>query len=86
LCEALTRRLPQLDISAPHGGMALWAGTPGINSDEWATRGVAAGVLFQAGSRFRFDKQPDAHVRIGFAACNETELVEAVERMAKALR
>jgi GntR family transcriptional regulator/MocR family aminotransferase len=85
LCEALTRRIPQLEISVPRGGMALWAGTPGINSDEWVTRGVAAGVLFQAGRRFRFDKQPDPHVRIGFAACNETELVEAVERMKRAL-
>ncbi|MEJ7599562.1 MAG: PLP-dependent aminotransferase family protein [Kofleriaceae bacterium] len=85
LCEALQRRLPQLDVPAPRGGMAVWASAPGIDTDAWVKRGVAAGVLFQAGSRVRFDRQPDPHLRLGFAACNESELVEAVDRMVRAL-
>lgn len=85
LCEALHARLPQLDAPVPHGGMAVWAATPGIDSDAWVRRGAEAGVLFQAGSRFRHDAQPQHHLRLGFAACTESELVEAVERMARAL-
>ena len=85
LCEALHERLPQLDAPAPSGGMAVWAQAPGIDCDAWVKRGVAAGVLFQAGSRFRFDRQRLDYLRIGFAACNETELVEAVDRMVAAL-
>ncbi|HEY5936408.1 MAG TPA: PLP-dependent aminotransferase family protein [Kofleriaceae bacterium] len=85
LCEALHQRLPQLVAPPPNGGMAVWASAPGIDSDAWVKRGAAAGVLFQAGSRFRFDGQPFHHLRLGFAACNEVELVEAVDRMTKAL-
>lgn len=85
LCEALHARLPQLDAAPPRGGMAVWAAAPGIDTDAWVKRGAAAGVLFQAGRRFRFDAQPFHHLRLGFAACNEGELVEAVDRMARAL-
>jgi GntR family transcriptional regulator / MocR family aminotransferase len=85
LCEALHTRLPQLAAMPPRGGMAVWASAPGIDTDAWVQRGAAAGVLFQAGSRFRFDGAPYHHLRLGFAACNEGELVEAVERMARSL-
>ena len=85
LCALLRKRLPQIDVPTPRGGMAVWAATPGIDTDAWVKRGAAAGVLFQAGSRFRFDKQPDHHLRVGFAACNEGELVDAVDRMVAAL-
>ncbi|MEO8704503.1 MAG: PLP-dependent aminotransferase family protein [Kofleriaceae bacterium] len=86
LCDALGRRLPELVHAPPRGGMAVWAGTPGIDSDAWVARGATAGVLFQAGSRFRFDRQAYPHVRLGFAACTEPELVDAVDRMARCLR
>ena len=85
LCETLHKRLPQITAPTPRGGMAVWAATPGIDSDAWVKRAAAAGVLFQAGSRFRFDNQPDHHLRLGFAACNEAELVDAVDRMVGAL-
>ena len=85
MCEALTRRLPQLAFAVPSGGMALWAAAPGIDTDAWVRRGAMAGVAFQAGSKFSFSGSPSNHVRLGFAACNESELVEAVERMARAL-
>lgn len=87
LCEALRARLPHLDAPPPRGGMAVWAAAPpDIDTDAWVARGAAGGVLFQAERRFRFDGRAAQHLRIGFAACNETELVEAVDRMTRALR
>lgn len=85
LCDALRRRLPQLEIAVPAGGMALWARAPGIDTDAWERRGLDQGVAFQAGSKFTFDGAPSELVRIGFSACNEAELDEAVERLVRAL-
>jgi GntR family transcriptional regulator/MocR family aminotransferase len=84
LCAALHARLPQIVAAPPHGGMAVWAHAPGIDTDAWVQRGVGAGVLFQAGSRCRFDGTPAPYLRLGFAACTEPELDEAVARMARA--
>jgi GntR family transcriptional regulator/MocR family aminotransferase len=85
LCDELSRRLPQLDFQVPSGGMAVWASAAGIDTDAWVRRGAIAGVAFQAGSMFRFDRAPDRHLRLGFAACNEAELATAVDRMARTL-
>jgi len=42
-------------------------------------------VAFQPERRFHRDSSAGDHVRLGFAACNEPELDEAVARMARAL-
>jgi GntR family transcriptional regulator/MocR family aminotransferase len=65
--------------------MAVWAGAPGIDVDAWAERALSRGVAFQTARRFTFDGAPRPHVRLGFAACNETELAEAARRMAASL-
>jgi len=86
LCEALSRRLPRLELRIPTGGMAVWAKTPSdVDPDAWVRRGALAGVSFQAGSMFRFDREPSPFLRLGFAACDEAELDEAVERMARSM-
>jgi GntR family transcriptional regulator/MocR family aminotransferase len=85
LCAALRKRLPQLEVEVPDGGMALWARAPGIETDAWVRRGFEHGVAFQAASTFRFDGSPGEHVRLGFSACNEAELEQAVERLVLAL-
>ena len=43
---------------SPHGGMALWARAPGIDTDAWVRRGLEHGVAFQAGCDSRFDAAP----------------------------
>lgn len=86
LCEALGRLVPELVLTPPRGGMALWGWAPGIDTDAWAARGLTHGVAFQAERRFRLDGRPGDHVRMGFAACSEAELVEAARRAAAALR
>ncbi len=85
LCEALHRELPTLVFTPPRGGMAVWAGAPGIDVDAWAERARSRGVAFQTARRFTFDGAPRAHVRLGFAACNEKELAEAARRLAASL-
>ncbi|WP_394842267.1 PLP-dependent aminotransferase family protein [Pendulispora brunnea] len=85
LCEALGRHLPQLEIRPPSGGMALWVRAPGIDVEAWARRSLAAGVAFQGARRFTFDGAEREYARMGFAACNESELDEAARRLATTL-
>jgi GntR family transcriptional regulator/MocR family aminotransferase len=83
LCAALAAQLPELTFTPPHGGMAVWARAPsGVDVAAWAERAFAAGVAFQPGQRFAVTGRVPHHARIGFAACTEHELVEAVRRMA----
>jgi GntR family transcriptional regulator/MocR family aminotransferase len=84
LCEALHQKLPELEFTSPAGGMAVWAQAAGIDVDAWVARALRAGVAFQAGRMFRLDGAKDDGLRIGFGACNEAEIVEAVRRMADA--
>jgi DNA-binding transcriptional MocR family regulator len=56
-----------------------------VDTTAWAARGLAHRVACQGGAGFRFDGGADDHLRLGFAACNEAELDEAVERLAAAL-
>lgn len=85
LCEALRRDLPVLRFTPPAGGMAVWAEAPGIDVDAWAARALELGVSFQPASLFACGDVPLDCLRIGFAACDEAELGEAVRRMARAL-
>ncbi len=86
LCDALRKQLPTLEFAVPAGGMAVWAQAPGIDTDGWVERALKRGAAMQSGRRFQFDGSASDHVRIGFAACNEAELQEAVRRLAATLR
>ncbi|WP_437678720.1 PLP-dependent aminotransferase family protein [Sorangium sp. So ce131] len=75
-----------LEFRAPAGGMALWAKVDArIDVDGWAERSLARKVAFSAGRRFAFDGKRRPFVRLGFAALDEREIREAVERMTGAL-
>ncbi len=82
LVAALRERLPDLEVDPPSGGMAVWARAPGLDTTQWAARGRAAGVVFQAGGPLTFGGAPTSFLRLGFAACTEAELRTAVERLA----
>lgn len=88
LAQALKERfVGQLEWDLPKGGMAIWARVAeGIDPDRWAAQGVACGVLFSAASRYTFTGAPEPFLRLGFARHNPDELIEAVSRMAKALK
>jgi GntR family transcriptional regulator/MocR family aminotransferase len=84
LVQALTDELGGvLTFQQPIGGIALWARAEGgLDVDAWVERCREREVHFQVARRFAFDGRPRNFVRLGFASCNETELREAVRRMA----
>jgi GntR family transcriptional regulator / MocR family aminotransferase len=88
LADALQHHLPALRFTRPSGGMAIWAHTPGIDADAWGQRALHEGVSFQVASHFACGRVPPAglaFVRLGFAACTEPQLQQAVLGMKKAL-
>jgi GntR family transcriptional regulator / MocR family aminotransferase len=85
LADALRRFLPTLQFTSPNGGMAIWAHAPGTNVDAWAQRALREQVSFQPASHFACDRMPLDFVRLGFAVCNEPQLAQAVQGMARAL-
>jgi GntR family transcriptional regulator / MocR family aminotransferase len=85
LADALRRHLPALQFTLPNGGMAIWARAPGIDADAWTRRALREQVSFQAASHFACGRLPLDFVRLGFAACTEPQLAQAVQCMARAL-
>ncbi len=72
-----------LAFDVPPGGMALWAtARRGIDVDSWAARAAAAGVIVSTGREFAIDGRPRPCFRLGFAQRTETEIAEAVRRLA----
>jgi GntR family transcriptional regulator/MocR family aminotransferase len=65
--------------------MALWAQAPSIDVDAWTRNALQLGVSFQPASLFACGDVALDHARIGFAACSEADLREAVRLMARAL-
>ncbi len=88
LAEALARHLGHaLDFTVPAGGMTLWARcAPELDAAAWAERSLRAGVCFAHGGHFTFDGAPHPAVRLGFAGLRESELHDAVRRMARTLK
>ena len=85
LCEELGAQLPRLELAVPRGGMAVWLRAPGVATEPWAQRALAAGVAFQPGSTFAVAGNAREHARVGFASCTPRELAEAVRRMARTM-
>ncbi len=88
LFEMLQRKLGgALELTLPHGGMAIWARVdPGVDVEAWAARAFEQGLFFRTGRLFYLDHAPRQFVRLGFACMDEAELEVAVARMARALR
>ncbi len=76
-----------LSFEKPTGGMALWAHVAQeIDLAAWEEQAAHHGVAFQTARRFTFDGRMRPYVRLGFASLGETEITEAVRRMARALK
>ena len=75
-----------LTLSAPPGGMALWARVAkGIDANAWAARALQAGVAVSPGSRFAFDRRNRPFLRLGFARVQEPLLRRAVKVLAQTM-
>jgi GntR family transcriptional regulator / MocR family aminotransferase len=85
LADALQRWLPALAFTRPAGGLAIWGQLPGVDAQAWAQRGLAEDVSFQPANHFACGPVPLDFVRLGFAVCNELQLAQAVQAMARAL-
>jgi GntR family transcriptional regulator/MocR family aminotransferase len=86
LVHSLHRRLPGLSYDVPAGGLTLWVHADGVEVEAWRDRAQAAGVLFQSGRGFAFDRGRVPCVRLGYGSCNPRELDQAVQRLARTLR
>jgi len=87
LAEALRARLGDaVEFLLPQGGLALWVNfAPKIDVPALAGRALAKGVGITPGQSFATNRHKTNGARLGFGSLDETELLTAVERLAKAL-
>jgi GntR family transcriptional regulator/MocR family aminotransferase len=90
-CDALAASLARhlgsaVTFRLPAGGMGLWLrADDAIDVAAWSRAGEREGVQFFDAGRYEFFQREQPFVRLGFCYHDETELDEAVQRMARAL-
>ena len=87
LAASLTHHLGgAVAFRIPEGGMGLWARVDdGIDVAAWSHAGEREGVQFFGAGRYAFSQREQPFLRLGFSYHDETELDEAVRRMARSL-
>lgn len=87
LAASLVRHLGSaVTFRIPAGGMGLWLRVDdAIDVAAWSLAGEREGVQFFGAGRYEFFQREQPFVRLGFCYHDETELDEAVQRMARAL-
>jgi len=87
LAAALRQHLgTALDFRVPDGGMAIWARVDdAIDLPAWESAGEREGVIFHNAKPYHFTQREQRGMRLAFSYLDETELSEAVCRMARAL-
>lgn len=76
-----------LSFRVPEGGMAVWAhADDDIDVAAWSAAGEREGVLFRGACGYDFFQRSQSFLRLAFSYLDETELDEAVRRMARALK
>jgi DNA-binding transcriptional MocR family regulator len=83
LVDALHSTFPDWSFYVPNGGMALWVRLEAAVSSALVTAASRHGVLLASGTRFGVAATMESYLRIPFALA-ETELIEAVARLARA--
>lgn len=83
LVGALGTHLPEWSFTPPRGGVSLWAELPAPISTALAHAAYGHGVRIAPGPRFGVDGTLERFLRLPFTL-PETELVEAVRRLARA--
>jgi DNA-binding transcriptional MocR family regulator len=72
--------------SRPTGGVFVWLGLPpGVSDLELANQATLRKVFVVPGRRFLLNSPARAHLRLSFAALQESDAKEAVGRLADAL-
>jgi DNA-binding transcriptional MocR family regulator len=87
LAAELAAAMPELcTLSRPTGGVFVWLGLPaGVSDLELANQAMLRKVFVVAGRRFLLNSPAQSHLRLSFAALPESDVREAVGRLADAL-
>ena len=78
-------RLPDWSCPRPAGGLSLWVKLPGAISSSLTVQAAAQGLILAAGPRFGVDGAFERRLRLPYTLA-ESELDEAVDRLAKAAK
>ena len=75
-----------VSVVKPVGGTAFWVRVAAdVDLDRWRRMAADQELIFETGDRFAFDGRPLPYIRIGYAGYRETEMAEAIRRLAGAL-
>ena len=87
LACALRRELGSaLAFEVPCGGLTLWATVvPGLDVEAWAARARGRGATVYTARQYAYDGRVRPHMRLGFAAFDESEIAAWVELLKRAL-
>lgn len=87
MVQAVREYLPQATFRVPDGGYYLWLRLPdGVDSDRLATLAEADGVVVLPASQFHATPGPLNYVRLAYSYASPSEIVEGVQRLARAFR
>jgi GntR family transcriptional regulator/MocR family aminotransferase len=88
LGDQLTRKFGELlSFKLPVGSMAIWAkAAPELDVERWCEAAFERKVAIRPARYFSFDGRSRPFVRLGFAALEERELIEAVKLLAQAAK
>ncbi len=67
-----------LRFAVPSGGLALWVRAPTIDIETWSAKARAKNLLFLTEKHYRLQGTPNSAFRLGYAACNEAEISQAL--------
>ncbi|TAK33571.1 MAG: aminotransferase class I/II-fold pyridoxal phosphate-dependent enzyme [Chloroflexota bacterium] len=71
----------------PHGGMFVWVTLPGyMDTEEIYWKAIERKVAFVPGKFFHVDGSGKNTMRLNFSSTDVDKLVDAIERLAKAIR
>jgi len=87
LARALRRGLGSaLSFEVPSGGLTLWAtAAPDVDVEAWAARVRAQGAAVHTARQYAYDGRVRPHLRLGFAAFDEQEILAWVKLLRRAL-
>lgn len=85
LINALKEQLPDFTFQSPEGGFFLWLQLPeGIDDMDFFNAALEEKVLVIPGKPFLVGMHNKSYIRVNFSGVTEKQIVEAVQRLARA--
>jgi 2-aminoadipate transaminase len=86
LTAALRSEIHDIELTAPTGGMFLWARIPHVDTTTLLAAAVHAGTAFVPGAAFAVEQPAHDRLRLSFATAQDDELAEAARRLGRAVQ